>query len=585
MVHSPRCWALNRPVRLALPRWYGRCSACRPMPLRRAWPLVLLLATGCTLGVGPSGPGEPLEEALPPGELPAEVQPSVVGGDVPRGPPGGLELSSPLVLDRRVAAQGETVFGQVSYRNVSGEPVGVRQLILAARPPGGTSAGGPFLDFSPKQGPVTLAPGETVTLKASRTLARTDPVGEWYAYSTWQDARGVFRDEAQHVTFRVEAPLTRVYGTLNPNPARAGQVFQAGFRTAEFVISWARYEPTQGKFDPAYTASRKADLQAFLAAGIRPTLSFSHHYTPAWVCLLPGASFVNQRGESRCGKPHNLVFSQTVRTAMVRAIEQLSADFGLSHFSAVRVMTAGVSGEISYPGGGSYWAYDANASGGADRPSTIPVRPFGNWKPGEATLTPEQVRVWLEWYLAALADAVDFQVLAYERLGYSGVFHPIQPGAAVKPRDVVTAINCRLGCGSVYLGQGVAWYNLFGLYKTRSRLTVYTSSLGEKAVGQDCLSTDAAELPTSAVVSSFDVGRYTGWIASQYGVRAAGENPGPLEANYGGAMMKAALRVAASCKYSHLYWAHEDQLFETSRPGLSLADFAAEAAQVQSSAP
>ncbi len=258
---------------------------------------------------------------------------------------------------------------------------------------------------------------------------------------------------------------------------------------------------------------------------------------------------------------------------MIKAIAHIASDFGAANFSSVRVMTAGVAGEISYPGGGTYWAYDANASGGADRPSTIPARPFPTWKPGDNSLSVADIRTWLDWYLGALADAVDFQVLAYEAAGFTGPFHPVQPGLGVKPSGVESAINSAR-VNQKLLGQGVAWYQLFGKYKTRAKMTAYTSSLAEKGMGQDCKAANAVAAPTSAAVDAFDVGRYMAWIGTQYGVRGAGENPGCCGTGYGIAMLQSAARVADSCHFSYLYWAHESQLNENGAHGVTLKDYA-----------
>ena len=372
-------------------------------------------------------------------------------------------------------------------------------------------------------------------------------------------------------------PAPLIFGTLIPNASRALTIADAGIRTVELVISWRDYEKTRGDFDPDYIAARNREIAAFRAAGITPTLSFSHHYTPTWVCALPGAYFVDQNAATYCGRPYNLVFSQPVRDALIEAIEHIASDFGAANFGPVRVQTAGVAGEVSYPKGGTYWAYDANASGGTDGPSTIPPRPFPTWKPGNTSLSTADTRTWLTWYVSALADAVDFQVRTYQRLGFSGPFHPVQPGHGVRPIAYEAAIANHLASNTL-LGQGVAWYQVFGHYQTRAVMTAYTSSLAEGATSQPCLPTDAALPPTSPLVDAFDSGRFMAWVGAQYGVRGAGENPGCCGSSYGTAMLPAAVNAARSCHFSHLYWAHEDNLFENGAHGVSLQRLAAEIA-------
>src|SRR5262249_42475628 len=67
-------------------------------------------------------------------------------------------------------------------------------IVITARPPGGTNGGGPFDDFSPSAGPLTLAAGATVAVAASRTFTSRDPTGTWYAYATYQSANGTWHD-------------------------------------------------------------------------------------------------------------------------------------------------------------------------------------------------------------------------------------------------------------------------------------------------------------------------------------------------------------------------------------------------------
>ena len=58
------------------------------------------------------------------------------------------------------------------------------------RPPGGTHIDGPFEDMTPTAQDVTLAPGESYTLHASRQFTVTDATGSWEAYFTYEDAGG-----------------------------------------------------------------------------------------------------------------------------------------------------------------------------------------------------------------------------------------------------------------------------------------------------------------------------------------------------------------------------------------------------------
>lgn len=130
---------------------------------------------------------------------------------------GVLTITAPLTLDRATVVSGETIAGSVTFRNDTGCSIRVEQAVIAARPPGGTKAGGPYLDFSPARGPLRLKPGKQLTLDASRTIAPSDPAGEWYAFATYQTSDGQWHDPGETVSFTVgEAPAEEPPGEEPP---------------------------------------------------------------------------------------------------------------------------------------------------------------------------------------------------------------------------------------------------------------------------------------------------------------------------------------------------------------------------------
>jgi glucan endo-1,3-alpha-glucosidase len=147
--------------------------------------------------------------------------------------PGKLEIVSNLSLDKSTVAPGQTISGRVTYKNTGGTPVTIRNIVIAGRPPGGTNSGGPYLDFAPRLQDVTVQPGQTVTVTATRTPTAADPTGTYYAYATYEDAGGAWHDapSAQNVTFTVTAaptlpsptptPTVRPTATPTPSPTSA----------------------------------------------------------------------------------------------------------------------------------------------------------------------------------------------------------------------------------------------------------------------------------------------------------------------------------------------------------------------------
>jgi hypothetical protein len=107
---------------------------------------------------------------------------------------GSLAITSPLALSEASVAPGDTVTGTITYQNTSSAAVTLNAIVIAARPPGGTHGGGPYDDFEPYAAPLTLPPGASTTVTATRTFAASDPVGTWDVYPTYQDASGAWFD-------------------------------------------------------------------------------------------------------------------------------------------------------------------------------------------------------------------------------------------------------------------------------------------------------------------------------------------------------------------------------------------------------
>jgi hypothetical protein len=169
-------------------------------------------------------------------------------------------------------------------------------------------------------------------------------------------------------------------------------------------------------FNTAYAAQLKQEQQAFQAAGMQVVLGIALHYPPAWVFSYPNSQYVDQFGGTT-GEV-NLVFNQTLREKAQAFITRVNQDLGLNSFWAVRI-TSGGDAEVLYPSetadathSNEYWAYDANAQGGANRPPTISAPPLPGWTPGATTysaqpVTVTQVQQWYDWYVGALVDCVN----------------------------------------------------------------------------------------------------------------------------------------------------------------------------------
>ncbi len=101
-------------------------------------------------------------------------------------------------------AIGQTLTGTATLYNPTAASITLLAADIAARPPGGTNAGGPFLDLYDGAG-VTIAAGQSFVLTGGRQLTSADPLGGWYAYVTVEDAASTYHDSADDVDFTVVA--------------------------------------------------------------------------------------------------------------------------------------------------------------------------------------------------------------------------------------------------------------------------------------------------------------------------------------------------------------------------------------------
>jgi len=107
-------------------------------------------------------------------------------------------LSSPAVTI------GQTLSGTVTYKNTGSSSITINQVVITARPPGGTNSAGPYDNFSPTLSLTTIQAGATVTLTGSWTFSSTAPTGTWYSFATYQDSSSVWHDGSS-IVFTVSA--------------------------------------------------------------------------------------------------------------------------------------------------------------------------------------------------------------------------------------------------------------------------------------------------------------------------------------------------------------------------------------------
>jgi hypothetical protein len=360
------------------------------------------------------------------------------------------------------------------------------------------------------------------------------------------------------------------FGTLGTDPDRAADEVRAGVRVAMMELSWAAYEPANGRFDDTYGRQARGRLDRLRSAGLQVTLGLGLHFTPAWVQALPDSRFVDQHGTTSAEV--NLVFNQKLRLAAEKYLARVNQDLDLSTFWAIRLTSGGLS-EVLYPAGGSFWAFDRNAQNGPDLPPGMARNPEVGWRPGDRALPAARVRRWADWYVHGLDDVVRWQIRTLDSFGFRGYYQLLTPGSGTRPDRYDTEIAAFLPDGVT--GVGAVWHRFYAdLALDRvvaRRVVAYVSSMADRSGGDDsCTGRDTALPVTDPALDSWSAARWVARLARAGGFRVNGENPGwnqppTLNAHYtdGGSngMMTAAVRQAVSCGFQGMYWAHDENLW------------------------
>ncbi|WP_432522700.1 hypothetical protein [Kineococcus sp. SYSU DK006] len=361
------------------------------------------------------------------------------------------------------------------------------------------------------------------------------------------------------------------FGTLMTSPDRAAQEYAGGMRTAMLELSWKSYEPRPGEFNTSYISYKKSELRKLREAGLQVSIGLGMHYAPDWAKTIPNSAMVDQYGTKSSSV--NLVFNRKLRDAANKYMTRVDADLGLENFYGLRVTSGGKS-ELLYPGTGSYYAFDANAQGGADLPSTMARNPMPGWKPGTLGTDPAKVLAWKNWYIGALVDVARWQMGRASSLGFHGHYQMLMPGYGARPSAVTGAVNKGLPNGIV--GIGAAWTEIAAAFKGRKDVTLFATGVADNSGGNGiCQATDASVPLAHQDTAYWSSARWLTRIARENGLKVAGENPGygmpeKMNSQYvntsSTGMMAVAIAMATSCDFEAFYWAHDNRLFDGTVP-------------------
>jgi hypothetical protein len=371
-------------------------------------------------------------------------------------------------------------------------------------------------------------------------------------------------------------PLTAtstVFGTLDTRPGTvAAEASSSPVSSAMFEFSWASFEPQQGVFSASYLATMKSYLQTYQAAGMKVTLGLGLENTPSWVFSLPDATYVDQDGAR--SSEANFVFSTAVRQAAAGYLAQIAADIPLSSFWAIR-LTSGGDGEMLYPPGGTYWAFDTAALTGTGLAAGMTPNPFPGWKPGTPGLSPAQIDQWVNWYVGGLDNVTNWEMQTLAGLGFTSYYQTVTPGSGTRPDDLAADEQQNLPNDGT-TGVGAVWDRYYAMLPSKKNVVAYISSVADESGGDDsCQPADTTIPLTSDTMDSWSATRWISRIAHQDGLLVGGENvgygiPASLDAHYldpsSSGMMADALRQSQSCGFQAFYWAHDIHLWDGTIP-------------------
>jgi uncharacterized repeat protein (TIGR01451 family) len=134
----------------------------------------------------PTATGTP----LPPTAAPAESSSGIIVTN-------DLQLSAPTV------APGDVLTGTVTLQNEGTTTVLLQRVVIAACPSAGANATGVYDNFN-NTGPVTLAPGQSLTLIQGRSFTSSDAPDNWFSYVTYQTADGAWHTDPPVLSFVVD---------------------------------------------------------------------------------------------------------------------------------------------------------------------------------------------------------------------------------------------------------------------------------------------------------------------------------------------------------------------------------------------
>lgn len=246
------------------------------------------------------------------------------------------------------------------------------------------------------------------------------------------------------------APEPALLGILQPKPAYAQPLADAGLSLVVLGVSWERFEPSAGTTNPDYIRQLLSELATYRRAGLQVILDPGVQYPPAWLFDIPHSRYRNQYGDLFADRSSgmnvaNSVFNAAVRKRYAFHLAALFRELGTGFFS-VR-LGGGWYGELNYPPAtfankaNCYWAFDPIAQGTQPGLSAgMTACPVPDWKPGTTSPDHASARRFLDWYLASLQNYHDWQIKTVRQL-YPGPLMMMYPSWGIRPGQLEPAVT------------------------------------------------------------------------------------------------------------------------------------------------
>ncbi|MEO8613737.1 MAG: hypothetical protein ABI600_01235 [Luteolibacter sp.] len=359
-------------------------------------------------------------------------------------------------------------------------------------------------------------------------------------------------------------------GVLQPEPANAKKLTDAGVTVAVLSVLWDRFEPVEGAPDSAYIQKLRTDLDVLRRAGLQVVLDLGIQYPPAWLTKHSDSRYQNQYGEAFVDRKPGMNVANSVFNAKVRDCQAayMGSLFGVlgKDFSAVR-LGGGWFGELNFPPANfqkqnnCYWGFDAIAQGvTSGLPTGMIPCPVPGWKPSTVSTGHVDARSFLNWYLDCLKNYHDWQIATTRRF-YTGPLMMMYPSWGIRPGQIEAAVTADLS--------GTTSPERNGEIQRGFDFARFISGIADPEVGVHCTwldSNPAWSDEVSGDESRWSPVHYLASLAKRHSpaLKTSAENTG----GGGPEALRLCAERARTFGIQTIFWAFEPDLFDGQPPEL-----------------